>query len=111
VRRNYVDPATGAVTLSEFYNGWLKRQAWEATRVKAMDLAATSARPSPVLRCGRSTAAGCDVVTVQHALGHARATTTLDTYSHLWPTAEDEPQPTSGFLGGCEEGPGAGLSR
>lgn len=33
-------------------------------------------------------AAGCDVVTVQRALGHS-ATTTLNTYSHLWPTAED----------------------
>jgi integrase len=34
-------------------------------------------------------ASGCDVVTVQRALGHATATTTLNTYSHLWPTAED----------------------
>jgi integrase len=34
-------------------------------------------------------AAGCDVVTVQRALGHASATTTLSTYSHLWPSAED----------------------
>jgi integrase len=34
-------------------------------------------------------AQGCDVVTVQRALGHATATTTLNTYSHLWPTAED----------------------
>ncbi len=34
-------------------------------------------------------ASGCDVVTVQRALGHASATTTLNTYSHLWPTAED----------------------
>ncbi len=34
-------------------------------------------------------AAGCDVVTVQRALGHATATTTLNTYSHPWPTAED----------------------
>src|SRR5450631_3231965 len=34
-------------------------------------------------------AAGCDVVTVQRALGHSKATTTLDTFSHLWPTAED----------------------
>jgi integrase len=34
-------------------------------------------------------AQGCDVVTVQKALGHARATTTLNTYAHLWPTAED----------------------
>ncbi|MGO4603047.1 tyrosine-type recombinase/integrase [Terrabacter sp. 2YAF2] len=34
-------------------------------------------------------AAGCDVVTVQRALGHATATTTLGTYAHLWPSAED----------------------
>jgi integrase len=35
-------------------------------------------------------AAGCDVVTVQRAMGHALATTTLSTYAHLWPTAEDK---------------------
>ncbi|MCW2796040.1 MAG: phage integrase family protein [Nocardioides sp.] len=35
-------------------------------------------------------AAGCDVVTVQRALGHAKAGTTLETYSHLWPSAEDK---------------------
>jgi Phage integrase family len=34
-------------------------------------------------------AAGCDVVTAQRSLGHAKATTTLSTYAHLWPTAED----------------------
>jgi integrase len=34
-------------------------------------------------------AAGCDVVTVQRSLGHAKATTTLNTCAHLWPTAED----------------------
>jgi integrase len=34
-------------------------------------------------------AAGCDVVTVQRALGHANATTTLRVYAHRWPTAED----------------------
>jgi integrase len=34
-------------------------------------------------------AQGCDVVTVQRSLGHATATTTLNTYSHLWPTAVD----------------------
>ena len=44
--------------------------------------------------CGTSTpvgliAAGCDVVTVQRALGHASARVTLNTYAHLWPTAED----------------------
>ncbi|HET7682083.1 MAG TPA: tyrosine-type recombinase/integrase [Marmoricola sp.] len=35
-------------------------------------------------------ATGCDVVTVQRAMGHASATTTLSTYAHLWPTAEDK---------------------
>jgi integrase len=34
-------------------------------------------------------ASGCDVVTVQRALGHGSATVTLSTYSHLWPSAED----------------------
>ena len=29
-------------------------------------------------------ASGCNVVTVQRALGHAKPTTTLNTYSHLW---------------------------
>lgn len=33
--------------------------------------------------------AGCDVVTVQHALGHSSPSITLNTYSHLWPRAED----------------------
>ncbi|MDP5226641.1 MULTISPECIES: site-specific integrase [Arthrobacter] len=35
-------------------------------------------------------AAGCDVVTVQRALGHATPSITLDVYSHLWPSAEDK---------------------
>jgi integrase len=34
-------------------------------------------------------AAGCDVVTVQHALGHSSPTITLNIYSHLWPKAEE----------------------
>lgn len=34
-------------------------------------------------------AAGCDVVTVQRALGHTSPTITLSTYAHLWPDAED----------------------
>jgi integrase len=32
---------------------------------------------------------GCDVVTVQHALGHGSASLTLNTYSHLWPKADN----------------------
>lgn len=39
-------------------------------------------------------AAGCDVVTV----GHAKATTTLETYSHLWPCAEDRTRATAAPL-------------
>ena len=35
-------------------------------------------------------AVGCDVVTVQRALGHQTASVTLNTYSHLWPSAEDK---------------------
>jgi integrase len=35
-------------------------------------------------------AAGCDVVTVQRAMGHRDAATTLRVYAHLWPTAEDK---------------------
>ncbi len=34
-------------------------------------------------------AAGCSIKAVQEALGHANASETLDTYSHLWPTDED----------------------
>ena len=33
--------------------------------------------------------AGCDVVTVQRALGHSSAAVTLKTYAHLWPDAND----------------------
>lgn len=43
-------------------------------------------------------AAGCDVVTVQRALGHAKATTTLSTYSHLWPDASDRTRKAAGEL-------------
>jgi len=32
---------------------------------------------------------GCSIKAVQEALGHANASETLDTYSHLWPADED----------------------
>ncbi|WP_223215228.1 tyrosine-type recombinase/integrase [Microbacterium trichothecenolyticum] len=35
-------------------------------------------------------AQGCDVVTVQRALGHSTPSITLNVYSHLWPSAEDK---------------------
>lgn len=43
-------------------------------------------------------AAGCDVVTVQRAMGHKDATTTLNTYSHLWPKAEDRTRSASAAM-------------
>lgn len=45
-------------------------------------------------------ASGCDVVTVQRALGHSQPSITLNVYSHLWPSAEDKTRAaTSAFLG------------
>lgn len=32
---------------------------------------------------------GASVVAVQHHLGHANPTTTLNTYAHLWPNGDD----------------------
>ena len=43
-------------------------------------------------------AAGCDVVTVQRALGHSSAVQTLTTYSHLWPDASDRTRKAAGDL-------------
>jgi integrase len=43
-------------------------------------------------------AAGCDVVTVQRAPGHSSASTTLGTYAHLWPDANDRTRRAAGEL-------------
>jgi integrase len=43
-------------------------------------------------------AQGCDVVTVQRALGHSSAAITLQTYSHLWPDAEDRTRGAAGAV-------------
>jgi integrase len=56
-------------------------------------------------------AAGCDVVTVQRALGHSRATTTLNTYSHLWPSAEDRTRSAAATIAGEVLGSRAGTQR
>lgn len=45
-------------------------------------------------------AQGCDVVTVQRALGHSQPSITLNVYSHLWPSAEDKTRSaTATFMG------------
>jgi len=43
-------------------------------------------------------AEGCDVVTVQRALGHSTPSITLNTYSHLWPSAEDRTRDAAATL-------------
>ena len=43
-------------------------------------------------------AAGCTVATVQRALGHASPSTTLNKYTHLWPTAEDHTRKAAGAM-------------
>ncbi|MGB3764636.1 MAG: tyrosine-type recombinase/integrase, partial [Ornithinimicrobium sp.] len=42
--------------------------------------------------------AGCDVVVVQKALGHSKPSITLDTYSHLWPSADDRTRTAAASL-------------
>jgi len=41
---------------------------------------------------------GCDVVTVQHALGHSSASIMLNVYSPLWPKAEDRTRSAAAAL-------------
>ena len=53
-------------------------------------------------------AAGCDVSTVQHALGHGSPSVTLNTYTHLWPRSEDRTRAAAqglvtGVLGTADE--------
>ena len=50
-------------------------------------------------------------VTVQRALGHASATTTLRTYAHLWPTAEDRTRRAARSLMRTALAPAADSSR
>ena len=62
---------------------------WRATR-KAAGLSWVRLHDLRHFYASGLIADGCSVVTVQRALGHATATTTLSTYAHLWPTAEDQ---------------------
>jgi integrase len=56
-------------------------------------------------------ASGCDVVAVQRALGHAKSTTTLTTYAHLWPSADDRVRDASARLVAEVLGSGEGTVR
>ena len=44
-------------------------------------------------------------MTVQRAMGHAKASTTLNTYTHLWPTAEDRTRNAAATMMGEAAGP------
>jgi len=70
---------------------------WRATR-QAADLTHVRLHDLRHFFASGLIAEGCDVVTVQRALGHASATTTLNTYAHLWPTAEDRTRGAAGSL-------------
>lgn len=63
--------------------------AWWLRTVKVAGLAPVKLHSLRHFYASGLISAGCDVVTVQRALGHASASVTLDTYSHLWPDAED----------------------
>lgn len=55
-------------------------------------------------------AAGLDVVAVQHCMRHAKASTTLNTYSHFWPDTAEAPRAAVSKLfaaNGASEGPDA----
>ena len=55
---------------------------------------------------------GESVKTVQARLGHASATETLDTYSHLWPDSDDRtPEAVDSVLGAPEQPPGLAADR
>ncbi len=63
--------------------------AWWQRTLKAAGVAAVRIHGLRHFYASGLIAAGCDVVTVQRALGHKSASVTLNTYAHLWPTAED----------------------
>lgn len=71
---------------------------WWRKTVKAAGLEAVKLHDLRHFYASGLIAAGCDVVTVQRALGHSKATTTLNTYAHLWPTAEDRTRSAAGAM-------------
>lgn len=70
---------------------------WDKT-VKAAGIEKTTMHSLRHFFASGLIASGCDVVTVQRAMGHANATTTLNTYSHLWPDASDRTRNAAGAL-------------
>jgi site-specific recombinase XerD len=115
LERGYRDPGCLLVTLPEDQTKGVRRQDAGACRD---GLIFTSSRGEPwrrgtfaeIIRDARAKAglpesvtfhhlrhrfasvligAGCSIKAVKEALGHANASETLDTYSHLWPSDDD----------------------
>lgn len=64
-------------------------EAWRTIRARAGLPASVTLHTLRHTFASNLIASGCDVVTVQRALGHAQPSITLNTYAHLWPSAED----------------------
>ena len=62
---------------------------WRRVRAKVPGMEAFTLHDLRHFYASALIAAGCDVVTVQRALGHSSASITLDVYSHLWSTGEE----------------------
>jgi integrase len=73
------------------------RRRWERT-LKAAGLSGIKLHDLRHYFASGLIAEGCDVVTVQRALGHSSPSVTLDTYSHLWPSAEDRTRAAAGAM-------------
>jgi integrase len=73
-------------------DGPMHHMAWARamrSAVAGADLAGVSFHDLRHHYASKLIAAGCSVKAVQCALGHEKASTTLDTYGHLWPGDDD----------------------
>jgi integrase len=87
----------GQRTVSANSSGYAKAMRWATTRF-GIDLTWAVEDNRSVTRLRALINAGCDVVTVQRALGHQLTSVTLDTYGHLWPNANDRTRNAAGKL-------------
>jgi integrase len=86
-----LDPVEGFVFTTKLDNP-VRKSTFQAAWARANRAAETKVRFHDLRHFYASAliSAGCSVKAVQHALGHASATETLDTYAHLWPSDEDQ---------------------
>lgn len=76
--------------LGRLYNRNSAGEEWRRIRAEAKLPAGMTLHTLRHTFASNLIAAGCDVVTVQRALGHSQPSITLNVYSHLWPSAEDK---------------------